>query len=265
MRLVVFTGNLVRHKYVANTVAAHADEVLIVSEGRKNDAIEGAKDASEITPLEEHFQLRYLAEEEFFTGNDIFRFPTLPLMYKEVNLAYTSRIISDFKPDMAVVYGSSIIREPLLSAIPKGRFVNLHLGISPYYRGAGTNFWPFVNKELEFVGSTLLHIDAGVDTGDIICHVQPDFQEGDTVHTAGCKVIQKSAEALVELMGQIRQGKELNRVPQWKVENERYYRKRDFTEDSLNSYLTTLNEGLVANYLKEGPGQDLRVIPLQSA
>ena len=50
--------------------------------------------------------------------------------------------------DVVLVFGTGILREALLSAFP-GRLINIHLGLSPYYRGAGTNFWPLVNGEPE--------------------------------------------------------------------------------------------------------------------
>ena len=36
----------------------------------------------------------------------------------------------------------------------RSKIINAHLGLSPYYRGSGTNIFPFVNKEIEYVGVT---------------------------------------------------------------------------------------------------------------
>ena len=76
------------------------------------------------------------------------------------------------RPDVVLVFGTGILREPLLSAFD-GRIINIHLGLSPYYRGAGTNFWPLVNREPEYVGATIHYLDAGIDTGPIISHARP--------------------------------------------------------------------------------------------
>ena len=37
--------------------------------------------------------------------------------------------------------------------------INVHLGLSPYYKGSATNFWPFVNNELQFLGVTFMVTD----------------------------------------------------------------------------------------------------------
>ncbi len=253
MRLVIFTSNALRHKFVANSVASVADDVLIVSECRpSNVALSGDEIAL-------HFQLRAETEKKFFGEHATFRYPVLPIMYKEANAQFVYDIVKEFNPDVGVVYGSCIIGDPLLRLIPQGRFINLHLGMSPYYRGSGTNFWPFVNDELEYVGSTLLHIDAGIDTGDIIKHVRPEWEDGDTVHMAGNKVIKKSAAALVGLLGEIRDGKKLNRVKQWDVSDERYYKKKDFDEVALKKYYENIEGGMVQRFVGEGGG-DVRVI-----
>lgn len=257
MKIVIFTSNAIRHKYVANALAAHAEEALVVSEARPHDAFPKTEAPSLI---DKHFQLRYETEKKFFAGNDYFvSTNTLPIIHREVNLPHVYGAVKKFSPDMAFVFGSWIIREPLLSLIPEEKFINLHLGMSPYYRGTATNFWPFINRELEYIGSTILHINAGIDTGDIIAHVQPRFEPGDTVHTVGCKVIQESVKMLLRVMAAAREGKKLPRIPQWKVENEHFYRAADFNEGILKQYYENLHAGIVDEYLK-APRQVPRLI-----
>lgn len=248
VKIIIFTSNAIRHKYVANALTAYAEEALVISEVKPHDA----PPKTEVLPLiDEHFQLRYETEAKFFAGNDYFASTnTLPIVHKEVNLPYVCDVVRKFNPDMAFAFGSWIIKEPLLSLIPEKKFINLHLGMSPYYRGTATNFWPFVNKELEYVGSTILHINAGIDTGDIITHVQPRFESGDTVHTIGCKVIQESVKMLLRVMTAVREGKKLPQIPQWKVEHEHFYKGADFNEGVLRQYYENLHAGIVDEYLK---------------
>lgn len=256
MKIVVFTSNALRHKFVANTLSQHADEALIIVECKKSDAPLSGN--TEMSQTEEHFAKRYLAEVEYFKNNKIFIAPTLPLEYKEVNSTLVYEMVKEFSPDMGFVFGSSIIRDPLLSLIPQGKFVNMHLGLSPYYRGSGTNFWPFINEELEYVGATLLHIDAGIDTGDIIAHARPKIELGDTVHTIGCKTIIAGTNAMVECLEKVKRGTDLQRVKQWKVPVEKYYTNKDFTEDILKEYLRKLDSGLIEKHLnKKAPSLKL--------
>ena len=61
--------------------------------------------------------------------------------------------------------------------------------MSPYYRGSGTNFWPFVNNELQFIGATFMHIDEGVDTGEIIHQIRANIFHDDNIHQIGNRLI----------------------------------------------------------------------------
>ena len=250
MRIVILTGNAIRHKFIANTLAKNADDSLVVSECTDSISEKGDKFKTHTTKIEEHFLLRQQTEKVFFNKNDFFISKTLPILYKEVNLPNIYGIIKDFSPEAIFSFGPSIIKYHLLTILPPGHFINLHLGLSPYYRGSGTNFWPFVNEELEFVGATIMHINAGIDTGDIIVHVTPQIEVGDNVHTVGCKVISESAMRLIEIMGMLRNGKVLKRVKQWEIPDVRYYKDSDFNEDALNRYKKNLDSGLIEKFIK---------------
>lgn len=256
MRLIVLTSNAPRHRWIANQVTNAADAAMVVTETRRSDeaSVDGQPDA-----IRAHFRRRLQVELEVF-GRDPFEARTLPLVYGEVNLPSVYGSIIDFAPDAIFVFGSSILKEPLVSLVP-GRFVNLHLGLSPYYRGSGTNFWPFANDELEYVGATIHHIDPGIDTGDIICHVVPEFEIGDDVHTVGSKVILSAGRDLLRMIELLRNGVELQRVPQWEPDAVRYYRSWDFDEQGLKRYEDNLASGRVDAFAR-CPRPSIRLVSL---
>jgi phosphoribosylglycinamide formyltransferase 1 len=247
MKVIVLTSNSLRHKFLANTLSSYCDDALIISECKPQTS--SFNDSKNSTEIENHFLLRDQTEKSFFPNDNYFIPKTLPIVYKEANSPYVYEVIKNFKPDILIVFGSSIIKEPLISLLPVGHIINLHLGISPYYRGSGTNFWPFVNDELEYLGSTILHLDAGIDTGDIICHVRPNIELNDNVHTVGCKIIKSSVEFLIKIIKLLDGGKKLNRVKQWEVKD-RYYKTKDFDETALSKYKNNLKNNMIKNYLE---------------
>ena len=254
MKIVVLTSNSLRHKFLANTLSSYCDDALIISECKPQTS--SFDDSKNYTKIENHFLLRDETEKSFFPNDNYFIPKTLPIIYKEVNSIYVYEVIKNFKPDILIIFGSSIIKEPLISLLPTGHIINLHLGISPYYRGSGTNFWPFVNNELEYLGSTILHLDAGIDTGDIICHVRPKIELNDNVHTLGCKIIKSSVESLIKIIKLLDEGKKLNRVKQWDVKD-RYYKTKDFDEIALSKYKNNLKNDMIKNYLES---EDKKII-----
>jgi ribosomal protein S6 len=161
--------------------------------------------------------------------------------------------------DYIISYGCSIIPSTFINKF-KNKILNIHLGLSPYYRGSGTNFWPFINDELQYLGSTILHVDAGIDTGDIICHVRPTIEINDNVHTIGCKIIRDSVDSMIKIMDLVASGQTLNRIKQWNVD-EKYYKTKDFNETVLQKYKTLLNNGNIKNYLAEN-NKDVKLVNL---
>lgn len=75
-------------------------------------------------------------------------------------------LLQKTQPELVVVLGTSILKEPVLAAAPC--FVNLHAGITPMYRGAHGQFWAVLNRDFGNVGVTLHFVDKGIDTGAIV-------------------------------------------------------------------------------------------------
>ena len=75
-------------------------------------------------------------------------------------------LLQQTRPELVVVLGTSIIKDPVLAAAPC--FVNLHAGITPMYRGSHGQFWAVLNRDFANVGTTLHFVDKGIDTGAIV-------------------------------------------------------------------------------------------------
>lgn len=166
----------------------------------------------------------------------------------EINLPeYVNRIINA-QPDLLIAYGCSIIRSELLSVF-EGRFINMHLGLSPYYRGSGTNFWPFVLNELQFVGTTFMYIDEGIDTGEVIHQIRAKMVPFDNIHQIGNRLIKDSVQELARLIVEF---DKIKKMPQIRIEKkeEKVFKKKDFTEESVRQAYNNLCNGMIENYLE---------------
>jgi hypothetical protein len=167
-----------------------------------------------------------------------------------INDAGYCREIVGLGADLLAAYGCSIIRDPLLSAFA-GRFLNVHLGLSPYYRGSGTNFWALVNGEPEYVGATFMHLDAGVDTGEIIHQIRARVYPGDGPHQIGNRLIADMAVVYAALIGRFDEVRPMPQPPP--LSNARVYRNRDFTLEATQELYRRFAAGLVDEYLANRP------------
>src|SRR5207244_13617600 len=125
------------------------------------------------------------------------------------------------------------------------RAVNLHLGLSPYYRGHATNFWPLVNGEPECVGATVHLATLDVDAGPILRQARPELAPDDRAHDAGCKAIVAGAAALPHPVAGYADGR-AEPVPQ--QGGGRLYRRADFDADAVATMRRRLDEGMIPRY-----------------
>ena len=267
MNIGVLTSDQWRHKFLANHLAQHLPVKIVVAEPKVADPSEVGRDEEETRVLKAYFRDRLKTEQAILEGGEQFDLPEGVSLVRatpgEINSAEVLEQLLTLDVDTVAVFGTSILKEPLLSPFA-GRMINIHLGMSPHYRGVATNFWALYNEDLHLVGATIHHIDPGIDSGDIICQVNAPIVADDTPHTIGNKVIKQAAEAAVEVLKRMEQGP-VPSEPQWKPENARLYRRRDFDADVLREFLARWEEGLVARFLKrraEGQRDGARLITL---
>lgn len=75
--------------------------------------------------------------------------------------------IKTLQPDLIIVNGTRIISKKVLESA-KAKFINIHAGITPQYRGVHGAYWALLNNDLENCGVTIHLLDAGIDTGTVL-------------------------------------------------------------------------------------------------
>jgi phosphoribosylglycinamide formyltransferase 1 len=250
-KIIILTGSELRHDFFRKYLAL-SDEIEVLAsycEGTEKSLASLIRKERDNELRMAHLRIREQSEEDFFAPFVKMvpdRSNPVPIPKGNINTATRSRAIIKAAPDLLVCYGSSIIREPLLSAFPR-RFLNIHLGLSPYYRGSGTNFWPLVNGEPEYVGVTFMHIDAGVDTGEIIHQMRAQIALGDSPVQIGNRLITAMADTCLKIL--LRWDK-LKKMPQLAPSpSDKIFRKKDYTEGSVLTLYKFFSHGLVRDYL----------------
>jgi folate-dependent phosphoribosylglycinamide formyltransferase PurN len=256
MRAILLTSTFRRHVYVANTVAAGCDLAGVWQEEKTFRPERYAQDAADEAVIQRHFAARDESEARYFVSDSALRLKA-GAAHRRVAAGGCSdpaevALMMGARPDVVLVFGTGILREPLLSAFD-GRIINIHLGLSPYYRGAGTNFWPLVNREPEYVGATIHYLDAGIDTGPIISHARPSIDRGDGPHDLGNKTIVAAAQALLRAAAAHTSG--ITRaVPQWG--GGRLYQRKDFSAGAVRTMCRHFDSGMIDEYLAAREARD---------
>jgi methionyl-tRNA formyltransferase len=111
---------------------------------------------------------------------------------------------------LVIAYGR-ILPQDVLDA-PRLGCVNLHASILPKYRGAAPITWAIVRGEPE-TGITLMRMDAGMDTGDMLEVLKTPIGEEETAAELGARLSQLAARVVRESLPRFIRG-ELTARPQ---------------------------------------------------
>ena len=259
--VIILTGAELRHQYFYLKLQQDSrfNVVLTVCEGLEKSLqayVQGKDESSALEHL--HVQARTQSEEDFFGEFVKLAEPkgaVLAIPKGEINSQHVTDEILAHNPDLIICYGSSIIRSSLLTSYA-GRFVNVHLGLSPYYRGSGTNVWPLINGEPELVGVTFMHIDEGIDTGKVIHQIRADLWLGDSPHTIGNRLIRKMTDTAGDLLANFNRLKDEEQIEAEGL----YYKQKDFDAVACKKLYQSLADLKLYERQVELESTDLRSI-----
>ncbi|MFH7319160.1 methionyl-tRNA formyltransferase [Desulfurivibrio sp. D14AmB] len=111
--------------------------------------------------------------------------------------------IGALQPDLLVVvaYGR-ILPGPLLNLPPHGT-INVHGSLLPAYRGAAPIQWAILNGDEE-TGVTIMQMDEGMDTGDILLQRRLAIKPDDTAASLAARMAPLGGTALVDALELLR-------------------------------------------------------------
>ena len=129
--------------------------------------------------------------------------------------------IEKFCPDAVVVVAfGQILPEKILN-LPRYGCINVHGSLLPKYRGASPIQQAIIDGET-ITGVTIMHMDKGLDTGDMILKQEIIITKQDTAGTLHDKMAPVGAAALIEALARLENGT-AERVKQ--VDSESSYAK----------------------------------------
>ena len=217
MRIVLWIGNEPNQKALANKIHDRFPLAGIVTETRtKKSTLTVKKFAGKVVEkilankigkawygMLNHFQKLYPA------------YPAVPIMNAEnINSDDVYQFTKEIAPHLIIVSGTRLIKEKLLSLQPESGIMNLHTGLSPYIKGGPncTN-WCLSTRQYHLIGNTIMWIDKGIDTGNIISTEFTNFTGHESLRDVHSCVMEHAHELYVKCISYINEGKK-NNIPQ---------------------------------------------------
>lgn len=114
--------------------------------------------------------------------------------------------LREMKPDLIVVAAFGQLLSQEILDMPKYGCINVHASLLPKYRGAAPIHYAIMQGEKES-GVTIMQMDIGMDTGDMIKKVAMAIGENMTMGELHDELKVKGAELLLEVIEDIAAGK----------------------------------------------------------
>ena len=238
MKVTLFTSNNKRHNYLINLLSDISDELYVIQECGTifPGIIPGHYQTSSI--MKKYFENVNNVQSQIF-GNSYINnknknIKILPMLLGDLNQC-SINLFSDFlKSDVYVVFGSSYIKGELIEYLVKHKTINIHAGVSPYYRGCDCNFWALYDNNPHLVGATIHLLSKGLDSGPMLYHAMSNLKTNPFEYTMS--TIKSAFHSIAE---RIKDGSifEIKPIAQNKIKEVRYSKKSEFSEKVVKEYL----------------------------
>ena len=237
MKITLFTYNNSRHNYLINLLSTISDELFVIQECGTifPGIIPGHYPVSEI--MKEYFenvndaQFKLLGNS--YINNLNKNIKILPILSGDLNKC-SMKLLSNFlKSDVYIVFGSSYIKGELVDFLVKQKAINIHMGISPYYRGTDCNFWALHDNNPHLVGATIHLLSQGLDSGPMLYHAMSNIKTNpfeytmSTVKSAFHSIAERILDNSIFKINPLAQDKNLEI---------RYTKKNEFNHDVVKNF-----------------------------
>lgn len=239
MKITLFTSNNNRHNYFINLLSNFCDELWVVQEVKTLFRGDDDNQYQNSQIIKSYFEKARAAQDKIFVKQYIntgFKnIKTLPILNGELNKLSNFYLKEFLQSDLYIVFGSSYIKGNLLDFLVANKAINIHAGVSPFYRGADCNFWALYDNNPHLVGTTIHLLSKGLDSGAILYHAISDLKINPYEYTMSS--LKAAFQSIVE---RIRDKSifKIKPIKQDRSKEIRYTRKHEFNEDIVQEYLS---------------------------
>ncbi|MGH9583914.1 MAG: methionyl-tRNA formyltransferase, partial [Bryobacteraceae bacterium] len=147
-------------------------------------------------------------------GNEISKSPVkaaalrlgIPIYQPErIRRPESIEILRNLAPEIMVVVGYGHIIPQSIIDLPARGILNVHASLLPQYRGAAPIQWAIANGEME-TGVTIMRIDAGLDTGDMLLKSRIVIDPEETAPRLSARLAPLGAGLLLDAIAEIAAG-----------------------------------------------------------
>lgn len=185
---IIFAGTPVFAAIALDALVQHGHEIVVVLTQPDRPAGRGMKlTASAVKQLAQHYKLPLLQPTSLKTSD-------------------IQTQLQQFNADAMIVAAYGLILPQAVLAIPRYGCLNIHASLLPRWRGAAPIQRAILAGDSE-TGITIMQMDVGLDTGDILLQQSLAITMQDTAQTLHDKLAHLGSLCIVDALSLLQQGK----------------------------------------------------------
>lgn len=238
MKITIFSGNQSRHLHLVKILSAVAQKIFFISECTTvfPGEIEDFYKKSEI--MKKYFYNVLKSEKKIFGEINFLPENVYSLLIKNRDLSKLSynQLQEALNSDIYIIFGASFIKGWLIDFLINKNAINIHMGISPYYRGNSCNFWALYDNNPAYVGATIHKITKGLDNGPILFHCLPKLQNTDNSFDFSMRSVLSAHKGIKNFLNS-KNHNNYEYSNQDKLQEIRYTKNKDFNDEVAYKFL----------------------------
>ena len=141
---------------------------------------------------------------------------TIPYIEVEnINSQLVLNRLKEINPDLILDHGTSIVKNHILENAKLA--LNLHWGLSPYYRGTHCTDWALINWDPNNIGVTIHKLTNEIDGGNILAQKRAMIKSNDTLLSINMQLTYLGVELINKVIQKVKDKEKL------------FFHKQDFS------------------------------------
>lgn len=225
-RIVCLIGGRAHHLYFVNRIHRAYKVDLLISQTTHIQGFRGLRDRlrssfarGSLAPFRARLpvKVRNRSETRLYDrmfGSDWHDLdPSIPLMLTNtINGTEVKQRLRKLKPDLLLVHGTALLRDNILQTA--SHTINLHWGLSPYYRGTNCTDWALLLWDIQNIGVTLHRLSQRIDGGDIIAQARAALTPEDDVYSINMQLTKRGTDLMLRVLDAFIAGRKVQFVQQ---------------------------------------------------
>ena len=263
MKVLLLTSNSRQNMALSHMLAKHHELTGIIYENRftTENRLSGYLKKVKYNPFKvikkvyQKFKLRDL-ESDLVNGiNEGYKeydsFHKAPILeVSNINQKESVDFIKHNAPDIIIVSGTRMVKKEVLSLKPRFGIINMHTGLSPYYNGGPScTFWCLYNDDVEYIGATVMFIDEGIDSGNIILADTISLDANDTYGRMEFKAIDLGNNLILKALKKLESDPGFKGYRQHDIAKGYVFYNKDFVFEKRLQVQKKVKEGAIARLI----------------